>query len=103
MTLTSDQVEEALQVSAALEETSNSKIIRAAIHELSQATSNWPPFNSAHEGFAVLKEEVDELWQHVKTNQTKRDLVAMQKEAIQCAAMALRFAIEVTTEERGRK
>ena len=43
------------------------------------------PFNSSHEGFAVLKEEVDELWDAIKSN----DLSAAQKEAIQVAAMAL--------------
>jgi hypothetical protein len=67
------------------------------------ATMNWPPMNSAHEGYAILLEEVDELWAHVKTNQKKRDLAAMRKEAIQVAAMALRFAAEVCDEERGRK
>lgn len=72
-------------------------------HELKTAMTNWPAFNSAHEGFAVLKEEVDELWDHVKTNQKRRDLVAMKKEAIQVAAMALRFACEVCGEETGRK
>lgn len=71
--------------------------------ELLRATATWPPFNSAHEGYAVLAEEVDELWQHVKTNQKRRDLTAMRREAIQVAAMALRFALEVCSEEAGRK
>jgi hypothetical protein len=70
--------------------------------EVERATSMWPKFNSAHEGFAVLAEEVDELKSHVWTNQKKRDLSAMKKEAIQVAAMALRFATEVCSEERGR-
>jgi len=74
-----------------------------ACKELEGATLNWPPFNSAHEGFAVLAEEVDELWDHVKLSQKKRDLQAMRKEAIQVAAMALRFAREVCDESRGRK
>lgn len=74
----------------------------AALAEVASATSKWPGFNSAHEGYAVLAEEVDELWAHVKTNQRKRDLPAMRKEAIQVAAMALRFAAEVSNETRGR-
>jgi hypothetical protein len=71
--------------------------------ELRQAMSKWPPFNSAHEGYGVLLEELDELWEHVKTNQRKRDLIAMRKEALQVAAMALRFAIDVCNDECGRK
>jgi len=71
--------------------------------EATQAMEKWPPMNSAHEGYAVLLEEVDELWEHVRMNQKKRDLVAMKKEALQVAAMALRFATEICNEERGRK
>lgn len=71
--------------------------------EVSDAQDKWPAFNSAHEGFGVLLEEVEELKAHVWTNQKKRDLEAMRKEAIQVAAMAVRFAVEICNEERGRK
>lgn len=76
---------------AALEDV-NAELDRAAV---------WPGFNSAHEGFAVLKEEVDELWDHVKVNQKRRDLPAMRAEAIQVAAMALKF-VEMLDAGRGR-
>lgn len=71
--------------------------------EVASATAFWPAMNSAHEGYGVLMEEVDELWDHVKVKQKNRDLVAMRKEAIQVAAMAVRFAAEVTDEVGGRR
>jgi hypothetical protein len=71
--------------------------------EVKRATTAFPPYNSAHEGFGVLLEEVDELWDHVKTNQKRRDIDLMRTEAIQVAAVALRFVIDVCTEERGRR
>lgn len=71
--------------------------------ELERAMSLFPgPQHSAHEGYAVLLEEVDELWSHVKTNQRARDLSAMRREAIQVAAMAMRFVVEVCDGGRGR-
>ncbi len=79
------------------------ELVQEVDAELTKAVTNWPPFNSAHEGYAVLREEVDELWTHVKTNQKRRDLAAMRKEAVQVAAMAMRFALEVCDEENGRK
>ena len=68
--------------------------------ELARA-EKWPGFNSAHEGYAILAEEVDELWAHVKTNQKKRDLDAMRAEAIQVAAMAIKF-VQMIDNKRGR-
>lgn len=72
--------------------------------ELASAMKMWPPFNSAHEGYAVIREELEkELWDHVCMKQKARDLGAMRKEALQVAAMGIRFAIDVCDEARGRK
>lgn len=70
--------------------------------ELQSARMAWPPFNSAHEGYAVALEEVDELWGHVKVRQGNRDLDAMRREAIQAAAMFTAFAAECCGEKTGR-
>jgi len=57
------------------------------------ACLRYPPFRSAHEGFAVLKEEVDELWEEVKAKE--QNIGRMREEAKQVGAMALRFMLEV--------
>lgn len=71
--------------------------------EVSSAEAKWPPMNSAHEAYAVLLEEVHELWDHVRTNQKRRDQEAMRSEAIQVAAMAVRFVRDVIDGGRIRK
>jgi len=69
--------------------------------ELDSAVEKFPPFNSAHEGFAILKEEVDELWDEIKNN--KHDIGDLQrKEAIQVAAMAIRFDLDISDKGKHR-
>lgn len=58
--------------------------------EVGKAYNKFPrPQASLHEGYAVLKEEVDELWDAVKDQ--KASPASIRKEAIQVAAMAIRF------------
>lgn len=61
------------------------------------AVKAYDPMKSAHEGYAVLLEEVDELWEQVKKNPTKHPeaVACMRQEAIQVAAMAVRFIVDV--------
>lgn len=66
--------------------------------ELKSATERYGAFNSAHEGYAVLLEEIDELWAEVKKSPKKRDANLMREEAVQVAAMALRFLVDVCSE-----
>jgi predicted nuclease with TOPRIM domain len=87
--------------------------------ELLKASQKFPKFSSAHEGYAVIKEELEEatdelkyltnqldiLWMHVKENNGKQQLMAangliqfserLVQEAIQVAAMCHRFKEDV--------
>lgn len=72
--------------------------------ELTSAMAAFPPFNSAHEGFAVIQEEFNtELWEEVCAKQGARDIARMRKEAVQVAAMAIRFIHDVCDKGRGQK
>jgi hypothetical protein len=62
------------------------------VAEIERARRKHAPMRGPHEGYAVLLEEVDELWDEVKRRDP--DLAAMRKEAIQIAAMGLAFAVE---------
>ena len=55
--------------------------------ELERAESLFPPFNSAHEGIAVIREEYLELEKEVFWGDVKK----MREEAIQLGAMAMRM------------
>jgi hypothetical protein len=67
------------------------EIINKIVEELESANQNYPLFNSYHEGYAVLLEEVDELWDEVKKNPSKQEKWRLKTEAIQVAAMAIKF------------
>ena len=68
-------------------------ILAEVTDELIAATSKFRTFSSPHEGYGVLLEEVDELWYDIKTNQSP---ARQRKEAIQVAAMAIRFILDCT-------
>lgn len=70
--------------------------IIALVKEYSRAIALHPTgMRSAHEGFAILKEEVDELWDEVKKKQPTQDIEKLKKEALQVGAMALRFLVDI--------
>ena len=62
--------------------------------EINKAQLLYTSFHSMHEGFAVLKEEVDELWDCVKMKQNDRKSEVIEKECIQIAAMAIRIILD---------
>jgi len=62
------------------------------LDELAMATKKFGPFASPHEGYAVILEELDELWDAIKTGGSAEDVRA---EAIQVGAMAMRFCLDM--------
>ena len=70
-------------------------VVKLILEEYQRAINKNKPFNSAHEGYAVLLEEVDELWEEVRKKIKERDINKLRGEATQVAAMALRFIIDI--------
>lgn len=64
-------------------------ILSELMPELERAMAKWPKHNSFHESFAILKEEVDELWSEIKKKDQNEAFI--RREAIQVAAMAIRL------------
>jgi hypothetical protein len=69
--------------------------VNLIIEEYLRATQINGPFNSAHEGYAVILEELDELWEEVRKKKADRNLDRLKKEAVQVGAMALRFLVDI--------
>ena len=64
-------------------------ILAEVKNELNNANEMHGNFASYHEGYAVIKEEFEELWDEIKKrNPSKADL---REEAIQLTAMGLKF------------
>jgi len=77
-------------------EAEKEKIAIGHVHnELIRATEMNGPFNSAHEGYAVILEELDELFDEIKKKSKDRSAEKMFDEAIQVAAMGIRFAMDI--------
>lgn len=66
---------------------SDEKLAKVIIDELHRAESMYPAFANHHEGYAVILEELDELWDCIKTNNYEQTAV----EARQVSAMGMRF------------
>lgn len=71
------------------------RFYRDVDRELTRAMERYPRLNSAHEAYAIILEELEELWQEIKVKQAHHNRTAMRKEAVQVAAMLTRFVIDV--------
>jgi hypothetical protein len=69
------------------------QIVHEVAVEVARARSKHRSMTSAHEGYAVILEELDELWEEVKIKECSPE--RMRSEAIQVAAMAIRFVLDV--------
>lgn len=73
-------------------------ILREVRAEVNRANDIHGGYNSAHEAYAVLLEEVEEFWEEVRRKRSERDPARMRAELVQVAAVAVR-AIEALAPE----
>lgn len=65
------------------------------VGEVRDAMNKHGAMSSAHEAYAVILEEVDELWDEVKKKRSQRSNVKMRDELRQIAAMAIRTIVDL--------
>jgi len=73
-------------------------VLRLIEEEYLKSTEREGHFHSAHEGYAILLEEVDELWDEVRKKESVQSKENMKKECIQIAAMAIAFINDICFE-----
>lgn len=75
------------------------KAVDLVIEEYYIASKKHIPFHSPHEGYAIIQEELDELWGAIrKTRHFRERGKEMRIEAIQIGAMAIRFLVDLIEE-----
>ncbi len=79
------------------------EVVCEMINEYAAAQKQNGNWNSLHEGWGVLSEEFDELWDEIKLKPHKRDYHNLKHEALQVAAMGLKMAIHIEREQRRKK
>ncbi len=72
-----------------------SREFRDVSEELDRALKRWPKWTDAHQGIGKILEEFDELKAEVWRKESKRRPKKMRHEAIQIAACAIRFALDL--------
>ena len=76
------------------------KVTVDVTNELQTAIETHGLFTSAHHGYAIILEELDELWDEIKKKRSMRDVRNMRAEAVQVAAMAMKFIISMENDWR---
>jgi hypothetical protein len=75
------------------------KYLKEIHEEMERASELHPKFASLHEGWAIINEEMDELWDAVKMKDNDHTRKSKcREEAIQVGAMALRFLHDLEDE-----
>jgi len=68
----------------------DAEIVAAILAELERAKRHGEAFASLHEAYAVMLEELDEVWDITRMKRSRRSEPELRKELIQIAAMAIK-------------
>jgi hypothetical protein len=76
------------------------KSIKSIIAEYNHTIIKHAPIHSTYEGWALIKQKVDQLWEEIKKEEATGSKEVMLKEAAQIGAMAMRFIIDLGIDDK---
>ncbi len=100
MSISLERFEEQIQEMIDSRITNIGKAIRLIIPEYNQIICKNPPLQNSYEGWAILHQAMEQLWNEVKKDKNIHSTEQMRKEAILISATAMRFMIDLCMEEK---
>jgi NTP pyrophosphatase (non-canonical NTP hydrolase) len=76
-------------------------ILAEIVEELARANKLHKDFNSLHEAYAVILEELDEVWDFVKMRYPNTS--ALKKELVQVAAMCIKAILNLELDKENNE
>ncbi len=70
------------------------QVVEELFNEMKRGVMRYKSYKSLHEAYAVIKEELDELWEEIKKKPNQQSDEAILRESLHVAATALRLVLE---------
>lgn len=100
MSISLERFEEQIQEMIDSRITNIGKAIRLIIPEYNQIICKNPPLQNTYEGWAMLLQATEQLWDEVKKDKNLHANEQMRKQAILVGATTMRFIIDLCMEEK---
>lgn len=76
-------------------------IIKHVLNEVEKIQKEHSPYHSIHEGYAIMLEKFDELWNEIKQEDPNYTRIYNEAEQVSCASLRFMKLVEQIKKDKG--